>query len=121
MGYGYYVLSDGREAGYLVTATCDREGCDEVIDRGLGYLCGRHPDGFRDPDEYGCGSYFCGRHDADHDCSNPWDLQTHPFVDDPDDEQLDGGCARIEKMVMDSVGQEINIICGIPRERHEDG
>jgi hypothetical protein len=58
MGYGYYVLADGREAGYSVEATCDQEGCDEQIDRGLGYLCGRTPGG----DEYGCGGYFCANH-----------------------------------------------------------
>lgn len=58
MGYAYYVLPDGREAGYGVEAICDHDGCDEKIDRGLGYLCGSDPRG----DEYGCTGYFCDAH-----------------------------------------------------------
>jgi hypothetical protein len=73
MGYGYYILPDGREAGYNVEAECDAPGCTVMIDRGLGWLCGRDPDGHRDPSEPGCGLYFCGEHlgfDAHH-CTNP--------------------------------------------------
>lgn len=81
MGYGHYDLPDGREAGYMVAAECDHPGCHAEIDRGLGYLCGPHPDGHRDPDEPGCGKYFCGKHEygasAGHDCPHPpcgaWD------------------------------------------------
>ena len=81
MGYARYTLPDGREAGYAVRATCDYSGCRTEIDRGLGYLCGRDPDGFRDPEEFGCGRYFCEKHALDataaHDCPNPpcrtWD------------------------------------------------
>ena len=58
MGYGYYVLPDGREAGYGVEATCDKDGCEEKIDRGLGYLCGVGPGG----SETSCGGYFCDAH-----------------------------------------------------------
>lgn len=58
MGYGSYVLADGREAGYLVEDICNEDGCDTKIDRGLSYLCGKHPGG----DEYGCGGYFCENH-----------------------------------------------------------
>lgn len=59
MGYGYYVLADGRKAGYGVDATCDRDNCAEEIDRGLAYLCGRTPDsGY----PHGCGGYFCSSH-----------------------------------------------------------
>ena len=58
MGYAYYILPDGREAGYGVEATCDEPGCTARIDRGLGYLCGTEPGG----DEHGCGGYFCGAH-----------------------------------------------------------
>lgn len=58
MGYGHYVLDDGREAGYNVSATCDEPDCTAEIDRGLAYLCGETPGG----DEYGCGGYFCGAH-----------------------------------------------------------
>jgi hypothetical protein len=41
----------------------------------LGYLCGNHPDGWRDESEPGCGLYFCVVHEFDHDCPNPdgWD------------------------------------------------
>lgn len=68
MGYAYYVLPDGREAGYGVTALCDADGCKVQIDRGMGYLCGEMPDGYRDPDEPGCGRYYCGAHEFHHSC-----------------------------------------------------
>jgi hypothetical protein len=71
MGYAHYVLPDGREAGYGVDATCDRDDCEEEIDRGLGFLCGNNPDGWRDDTEPGCGRYFCDRHTYDHDCPHP--------------------------------------------------
>lgn len=70
MGYGFYVLPDGREAGYTVEAECDYPDCTEDIDRGLDYLCGDAPDGHRDPEEPGCGLYFCWTHMGDHDCPN---------------------------------------------------
>lgn len=60
MGYGSYVLPDGREAGYHVEAVCDEPGCEEVIDRGLGHLCGDSPLGLGL--NTGCGGYFCGEH-----------------------------------------------------------
>jgi len=59
MGYGFYVLADGREAGYSVEAECDHDGCTERIDRGLAYLCGDDPG---DGGEHGCGRYFCYGH-----------------------------------------------------------
>lgn len=73
MGYGSYLLPDGREAGYNIVATCDHPTCDVEIDRGLGYLCGRSPDGHREDHEPGCGRYFCWENDhiANHDCPNP--------------------------------------------------
>ncbi|MFH8405530.1 hypothetical protein ACH4FX_12255 [Streptomyces sp. NPDC018019] len=62
MGYMYYEVTrqDGVtiEAGYGVPAVCEKDGCDEEINRGLGCLCGEVPGG----DEYGCGRYFCGWH-----------------------------------------------------------
>lgn len=48
----------GREIGYAVPATCDLDGCDEAIDRGLFYVCGSMHDG----GEFGCGGYFCACH-----------------------------------------------------------
>lgn len=61
MGYGQYTRDiDGveRNLGYYVVARCDHPVCDKVIDRGLGYLCGRDPG----ETEVGCGRYFCGAH-----------------------------------------------------------
>jgi hypothetical protein len=58
MGNAYYeIYRNGEkiEAGYGVTATCEKDGCEEQIDRGLAYLCGKAPGG----DEYGCGGYYC--------------------------------------------------------------
>lgn len=87
MGYGYYVLNDGREAGYNVVAKCDGAGCKVVIDRGLGYLCGRMPEGFRDFEDWGCGFYFCGQHLSRHDCPNP---QCDVWLDD----DVAAGCEK---------------------------
>lgn len=50
MGYGYYVLDDGRKRGYAVRCKCHKRGCKEQIDRGLSYLC------------YRCTWYFCEEH-----------------------------------------------------------
>lgn len=70
MGYMFYTLPDGREAGYGVAATCDKGGCEAKIDRGMGYLCGEQPDGWRSEDEFGCGNYYCEAHKYDHGCPN---------------------------------------------------
>ncbi len=48
----------GREIGYGVTATCDKDGCEKEIDRGLAYVCG----GMHGDDEISCGRYFCDVH-----------------------------------------------------------
>lgn len=58
MGWGEGINSSGRRIGYLVDATCDEAGCDELIDRGLAFACGGEHDGGAD----GCGRYFCGGH-----------------------------------------------------------
>ncbi|WP_328632011.1 hypothetical protein [Streptomyces sp. NBC_00356] len=61
MGYAHYEITRNGEsikAGYSVEATCEQDGCQEQIDRGLAHLCGAQPGG----DEYGCGGYFCGEH-----------------------------------------------------------
>lgn len=47
-----------RDIGYGVPSICDYPGCDERIDRGLGYVCGGEPYG----GESGCGLFFCGEH-----------------------------------------------------------
>lgn len=56
-GIDYY----GREIGYGIVATCDVKGCQAVIDRGLGTICGDMHHGPFD-DERGCGRYYCGVH-----------------------------------------------------------
>jgi len=61
MGYGFYFVSDGRPAGYVVLATCDKRGCNAEISRGLGSLCGTAPHA-RWSGDPGCGMYFCGNH-----------------------------------------------------------
>ena len=67
MGWGYYKLSDGREAGYMVDAECDFPDCHAQINRGLGWLCGSMPESSEDD---GCGFYFCGEHGyPHHDCA----------------------------------------------------
>ena len=58
MGYGSYSTPLG-EAGYLVEDTCHEDGCEEAIDRGLGYLCGGQPGVAADG---GCGRWFCAEH-----------------------------------------------------------
>jgi hypothetical protein len=63
---------NGREVGYAVKATCDREGCTEKIDRGLAYCCGGEHGG----GERGCGDYYCDKHLYNHDC---------PFDEDEDE------------------------------------
>jgi hypothetical protein len=47
-----------RDIGYGVPAVCDALGCNEKINRGLGYVCGGEPYG----GEHGCGLFFCSRH-----------------------------------------------------------
>jgi hypothetical protein len=58
MGWAHIVQPDGREIGYAVQATCDQDGCDKQIDRGLAFCCG----GMHDGGEHGCGDYFCASH-----------------------------------------------------------
>lgn len=73
MGYGYYVLPDGREAGYSVERPCHQDGCENTVFRGLDALCGSAPDGHRDETEAGCGNWFCPDHHApaEHECPKP--------------------------------------------------
>ena len=58
MGYARYDTPLG-DAGYAVEDTCHQDGCPEVIDRGLAYLCGDQPGR---PSGRGCGRWFCGAH-----------------------------------------------------------
>lgn len=71
MGYAQYTLPDGREAGYSVEAKCDVLNCESIIWRGMDWLCGEAIEGRRQSGEYGCGNYFCVRHQQNHSCINP--------------------------------------------------
>lgn len=51
--------SKGRSIGYAHEATCDHEGCQEKIDRGLSWICGRYMHGVCD---WSCERYFCDSH-----------------------------------------------------------
>jgi hypothetical protein len=56
---GWSLGSDqGRDIGYGVPAYCDHPECNEVIDRGLAYVCGGDVVG----GEFGCGLFFCSDH-----------------------------------------------------------
>lgn len=61
--------SNGRPIGYVFAATCDFEGCEAKIDRGLGYACGGMH-GEDDPPG-SCEGYFCGKHEQNHGCDYP--------------------------------------------------
>lgn len=76
MGYGYYILADGREAGYAVYENCDSPGCVREIGRGLDNLCGKLPNipniSTQHPmNEAGCKNYYCAEHQYNHECTNP--------------------------------------------------
>lgn len=58
MGYGIYDTPLGP-AGYTVDDTCNQDGCEVQIDRGLAHLCGDQPGS---PSEGGCGRWFCAQH-----------------------------------------------------------
>lgn len=59
MGWAYCGEGrDGRPIGYGVEATCDHEGCEAHIDRGLAYACGD----MHGEDVFWCHRYFCGDH-----------------------------------------------------------
>lgn len=50
-----------REIGYGIEATCDARGCEAVINRGLGCVCGEMHHTPSD-DVAGCGRYYCDEH-----------------------------------------------------------
>jgi hypothetical protein len=54
----------GRPIGYAHQATCDYPGCDELIDRGLGYACGEYHGAETNPPTNAeiCDKYFCSNH-----------------------------------------------------------
>lgn len=53
-----YDVNWQRDIGYGVPSRCDHPDCEQIIDRGLGYVCGSDPYG----GERGCGLFFCGNH-----------------------------------------------------------
>ncbi|KZN58922.1 hypothetical protein N473_26255 [Pseudoalteromonas luteoviolacea CPMOR-1] len=50
--------SAGRPIGYAFEATCDHQGCNSKINRGLSYACGD----MHGETELGCERYFCEEH-----------------------------------------------------------
>lgn len=59
MGYGSYFTPGGKQAGYMIEATCEHPGCDQPIDRGLSFACGRD---VGDQGGCSCEGYFCEKH-----------------------------------------------------------
>lgn len=55
--HGYDPVHD-RDIGYGIEAKCDHPDCEEMIDRGLSYVCGSDIYG----GNHGCGLYFCEKH-----------------------------------------------------------
>ena len=53
-----YDLNWKRDIGYGVPSVCDSPKCNQLIDRGLAYVCGGQPYG----GESGCGLFFCSKH-----------------------------------------------------------
>jgi hypothetical protein len=72
---------EGRDIGYGVPAICDQPGCEEKIDRGLGYVCGQPWDG-----DEGCGLFFCMEHGGGSFCERcDTDAEgVYPFDPKPD-------------------------------------
>lgn len=78
--------NEGRPIGYAHQATCDQEGCDTKIDRGLSYACGD----MHGSTEHSCDRYFCEKHllfvsgppgFLCPSCAKAWET-THPDCDD---------------------------------------
>ena len=112
---GWAVGNNGhRDIGYGVPAYCDFPGCNEKIDRGLGYLCG---DFFSD---VGCGLYFCG----DHMSYGLFDSEGNKIDEDDEEEKADE--AGVEVDDSDWVSTEVCFQCrdGLPsfpeKEDHPD-
>lgn len=82
MGWGLCVNAKGRDCGYMVGSTCDKDGCEAKIDRGLDYVCG----GMHDGGEHGCGGYFCDEH------CHYWWREAVPVGDDVDEEMSEQLC-----------------------------
>lgn len=49
---------EGRPIGYAALATCDKEGCEEEINRDLAFVCGE----MHGASDISCGRYFCYAH-----------------------------------------------------------
>jgi len=71
-----------RWIGYGVPSVCDYPGCNEEIDRGLGYVCGGEPFGGDD----GCGLFFCPDHKRHRLCRRCQD-SADPYIPTPDTPQ----------------------------------
>jgi len=80
--------SKGRSIGYAHDATCDHEGCEEPINRGLGCACGGM---HGDCGGQACDGYFCEKH------LHFVDSEAMGF-DELRDGMLCGGCVQMARV-----------------------
>lgn len=112
MGYASYEITrNGQtiQAGYAIETTCEKDGCDEKTDRGLGNLCGQTPGG----DEHGCGGYFCGQHLLD-------DNRCERCAATADDERREP-CGEGHCRCYGQGAEHAECACGCDCPRDEDG
>lgn len=82
--------AEGRWIGYGVPTECDHPDCHKKINRGMAYACGG--DSISDPDEPGCGLFFCEEHlywnqkDGVFTCERCLECE-EPFKEKPDAEE----------------------------------
>lgn len=70
-----------RDVGYGVPAFCDHPECNEVIDRGLAFVCCEEE---MYGGENGCGLYFCPKHRGLSNKCERCDAGEDPFTPKPD-------------------------------------
>lgn len=84
----------GEDIGYSVPATCSIDGCDKMIDRGIGYTCGGLNGHYGDR---GCGKPFCSKHlfyDLDDDSDDAHDAVCGECLDEIHAEEKEEHHAR---------------------------
>lgn len=62
MGWAFGENDRGEPVGYGIPDTCNQDGCEVDIDRGLAYCCGNILSAAFSGDGPGCGRYFCSAH-----------------------------------------------------------
>ena len=71
-----------RDVGYGVPCICEYPGCNEEINRGLGYVCGD----MHGEDEDSCALYFCEKHGGISRCDRCEDGKD-PYEPKPDTQE----------------------------------